>query len=190
MRKIVLCMHVTLDGFVGGLGGEMDCFHVDEEIFKIAGELTDEADTALYGRVTYDLMDNYWPDAGSKPGASSHDIQHSEWYNRVQKVVVSRSLKGENIVRTEIVSENITGRIEELKKENGKNILIFGSPSVCHILMEHELIDEYWLFVNPVLLGKGIPLFKNIEKRTRLKYLNSITYSSGVVCLQYGIQTK
>ena len=89
MRKIILSQHASLDGFVAGPNGEMDWILLDDEMFDLVGSFTDAADTGLYGRVTYELMDNYWPDAGNKPNASKHDIQHSTWYNNVQKIVVS-----------------------------------------------------------------------------------------------------
>jgi dihydrofolate reductase len=72
-----------------------------------------------------------------------------------------------------------------LKQQNGKNILIFGSPTAVHSLMKENFIDEYWLFINPVLLGKGIPLFNSIEERKKLKLLENKVFSSGVVCLHY-----
>jgi dihydrofolate reductase len=185
MRKLTLCMHTTLDGFVAGPNGEMDWINVDDAIFDYAGMLTDQADTALYGRVTYEMMDSYWPTAGDQPNASKHDIQHSDWYNRVTKVVISNSLKGRELENTRIISDDIAGQIQKLKKETGQNIQIFGSPSACHSLMQYDLIDEYWLFLNPVLLGSGIPLFKNINESVNLRLADSAVFSSGVIGLHY-----
>ena len=111
MRKLILSMNTSLDGFVGGPNGEIDWIHVDEELFDYAGMLTDQADTALYGRVTYQMMESYWPTAGDQPNASKHDLQHSRWYNSVVKVVVSNTMKGRNIANTQIVSDNIGEQI-------------------------------------------------------------------------------
>jgi dihydrofolate reductase len=189
MRQIILCMHTSLDGFVAGPAGEMDWINVDEELFDYTAGLTDEADTALYGRVTYEMMDSYWPGAGDQPNASKHDIHHSQWYNRVAKVVVSDTMKGSHIPNTRIIGgENLADGIQRLKEEPGNNIQIFGSPTLCHALMEHNLIDEYWLFVNPVLLGEGIPLFKNINNRVALKLANSQAFASGVAGLHYRLK--
>ncbi len=185
MRKIVLFMHVSLDGFVAGLNGEMDWITVDDEIFDYAGERTNEATTALYGRVTYQMMENYWPTAGDNPNASKHDIEHSTWYNKVHKVVLSKTMEGANLHNTKIISDNVANEIMKLKQHEGKDIIIFGSPSASHSLMHENLIDDYWLFVNPVLLGEGMPLFKNIEHRTKLKLVKSNQFTSGVVCLHY-----
>jgi dihydrofolate reductase len=78
MRKIIAFMHISLDGFVAGLNGEMDWIKVDEEIFDYVGKRISEGDTALYGRVTFQMMENYWPGAGDNPAATRHDIEHSE----------------------------------------------------------------------------------------------------------------
>ncbi len=178
-------MHVSLDGFVGGPKGELDWVHVDKDIFNYTGALTTEADIALYGRVTYDMMEAYWPTAANKPDASPHDIQHSDWYNKTEKVVISKSLKGKTLSNTRIISDNIAEEVSHLKEGTGKNILIFGSPSAAQTLMLENLIDDYWLFVNPVLLGQGIPLFKNIKEKIKLKLAFEHAFSSGVVCLHY-----
>lgn len=184
MRKLVLFMHVSLDGFVGGPNGEMDWINVDEELFDYTGKLIDQADTALYGRVTYQMMENYWPTAGEKPDASKHDIQHSRWYKKVSKIVISKTMNSSNNANTQIIGNNIAEQIQKLKEQPGKNILILGSPSASHLLMRHNLIDEFWLFLNPILIGEGIPLFKNNNK-TNLKLVESNVFSSGVIGLNY-----
>jgi dihydrofolate reductase len=185
MRKLILFMHTSLDGFVAGTKGEMDWIIVGEEMFDYAAQQTEQADTALYGRITYQMMESYWPTAGDKPNASKHDKEHSEWYNKVEKVVVSKTMQGENLSNTKIIGDNIFDQITSLKQATGKNILMFGSPSVAHALMAKNLIDDYWLFVNPILLGEGIPLFKDIKERTKLKFIASDIFSSGVICLHY-----
>ncbi len=184
-RRIILFMHATLDGFVAGPKGEMDCFHVDDEIFDYAGARTNEGDTALYGRVTYEMMEAYWPTAADQPNPSKHDIEHSSWYNRVNKVVLSRSMKGVSRPRTRFIGDNLVAEINALKATQGKDILIFGSPGAAHSLMAEDLIDGYWIFVNPLLLGKGVRLFDDVPALQRLRLLESKALSSGVVCLHY-----
>src|SRR5215208_6430556 len=100
MKKLVLFMHASLDGFVAGPNGEMDWIKVDDEMFDYAGRETNEADTALYGRVTWEMMEAYWPTAANQPAATKHDIEHSEWYNKVTKVVLSKSMQGRNLKNT------------------------------------------------------------------------------------------
>jgi dihydrofolate reductase len=186
MRKLILFMHASLDGFAAGPQGEMDWIATSEEMFDYAERRTSEADTALYGRVTYQMMESYWPTAADQPGATRHDVQHSSWYKKVAKVVLSRSLKGAHLPNTRIVSDDAAGEIKGLKQQGGKDILIFGSPSAAHSLMAAGLIDDYWLFVNPVLLGRGIPVFKGIEHVAALTLAESKVFSSsGVICLHY-----
>lgn len=190
MRKIVSFMHVSLDGIVAGPNGEIDWVTVDEEIFDYAGDRTDHADTALYGRVTYDMMEGYWPTAADQPNATKHAKKHSAWYSKVPKVVLSHTLKTNNLKNSTVISDNLVSEINKLKQAQGKEIIIFGSPSAVHSLAHEDLIDEYWLFVNPVLLGQGIPMFKNIKQRTQLKLVKAHAFSNGVVCLHYEKNTK
>lgn len=185
MRQLVLFMHVSLDGFVAGPNGEMDWIKVDDEIFDYAGRRYNKSDTALYGRVTYQMMEGYWPTAADQPNATQHDIEHSAWYNKVDKVVLSKTMVGQQLPNTIILSDDIEFRVKSLKQQAGKEIIIFGSPSASHTLMQYGLIDEFWLFVNPILLGKGIPLFKDIQQVTELKLVTTAVFDSGVVCLQY-----
>jgi dihydrofolate reductase len=185
MRKLILFMHTSLDGFVAGVNGEMDWINVDGGIFDYAGNQTDRSDTALYGRVTYQMMDSYWPTAGDQPNASRHDKQHSDWYNKVDKVVLSKTMAGANLPKVNIISDHVTDEILKLKNGPGKDIVIFGSPTAAHTLMSENLINDYWLFVNPVLLGNGIPLFKSVKEKRKLNLAFSTVFSSGVVCLHY-----
>jgi dihydrofolate reductase len=185
MRRLVLFMHVSLDGFVAGPNGEMNWIKVDEEIFDYVANRINTADTALYGRVTYEMMEGYWPTAGDQPDASKHDIEHAAWYKKVDKVVLSRFMEGKQLPNTIIVSNDIEHRLKALKQQAGSEIVIFGSPSAAHSLMQYDLIDEFWLFMNPILLGQGIPVFKNIQQTTRLKLVTSKPFTNGVVCLHY-----
>ena len=180
-------MHLSLDGFVAGLNGEMDWIKVDEEIFDHVGKRISETDTALYGRVTYEMMQNYWPDAGNKPGASKHDIEHSSWYNKAHKVVLSKRLKGSSLTNTTIISDNLSKEIAEIKQGAGSEILVFGSPTATHSLIQLNLIDGYWLFVNPIILGRGIPLFVDIKDKIGLKLLTTRQFTCGVTELNYSV---
>lgn len=188
MRKIISFMHVSLDGFVAGPNGEMDWIRVDEELFDFVAKRITKGDTAMYGRVTYGMMEGYWPDAGTKPNASKHDVEHSAWYSRIHKIVLSRTLAGSALPNTTIVSEGLRNRINEIKQQGEGEILMFGSPGATHALMDQDLVDGYWLFVNPVILGRGIPLFANIAGKTKLKLLGTSTFASGVTELNYIVE--
>ena len=185
MRKIISFMHISLDGFVAGPNGEMDWIKVDEEIFDYGALRITKSDMALYGRVTYEMMQSYWPTAGDQPEASKHDIEHSKWYNTIHKVVLSKTMAGAAATDITIISDNLSDRLHEIKQKPGDDILLFGSPTATHSLIELDLIDGYWLFVNPIILGKGIPLFVNIKDKINLKLLNTHTFTSGVTELNY-----
>jgi len=188
MRKVISFMHISLDGFVAGPNGEMDWIKVDEEIFDYVGSRISEGDTALYGRVTYEMMEGYWPTAGDSPDASKHDIEHSKWYKNVHKVVLSKTMAGADLPNTTIISDNLADRINEIKQQPGSDIAVFGSPTATHSLIQLGLIDGYWLFLNPVILGQGIPLFTNIKDKTALKLLNTQPFACGVTELDYVVE--
>jgi len=190
MRKIISFMHLSLDGFVAGPNGEMNWIKVDEEIFDHVDKRISEGDTALYGRVTYQMMESYWPAQGDDPTASKHDIEHSKWYNNVHKVVLSKSMKGAALTNTTIISDNLSDRINEIKLQPGKDILLFGSPTATHSLMQQNLIDGYWLFVNPIILGQGIPLFAGIKDKIKLQLLTTRQFTSGVTELNYTVDRQ
>jgi len=200
MRKIISFMHISLDGFVAGLNGEMDWIKVDEEIFDHVGKRISEGDTALYGRVTYQMMENYWPTAGDKPTASKHDIEHSKWYSKVHKVVLSKTMNPDSyrdadpiaigLTNTKIISDNLSDRINEIKQQAGKDILLFGSPTATQSLIQLNLIDGYWLFLNPIILGRGIPLFVDIKDKIKLKLLTTRQFTSGVTELNYTVDRQ
>lgn len=179
-------MHITLDGFVAGPNGEFDWATVNSEIFEYVGQRISIGDTALYGRVTYQMMESYWPTAGDKPNATKHDIEHSKWYKNVHKVVLSRTLANEGLKNTEIVNENLIDRIKELKKQQGSDILLFASPTATHSLLQQDLIDGFWLFVNPIILGQGISLYEGVKEKVKLKLVQPTKqFDCGVTELNY-----
>ncbi len=168
----------------------MNWIKVDEEIFDHIGKRISETDAALYGRVTYEMMESYWPTAGDEPDASKHDVDHAKWYNKAHKIVLSRSMKDADLPNTTIISDNLTDSINEIKQQAGSEILLFGSPTATHALIQQNLIDGYWLFVNPVILGEGIPLFTGIKDKTKLKLITTRQFTSGVTELNYTVDTQ
>jgi dihydrofolate reductase len=191
MRNLIFFMHTSLDGFVAGPNGEMNWIKLDESLFDFVATMTANADAALYGRVTYEMMQSYWPTAGDEPDASKHDKEHSAWYNKVQKIVLSKTMNDSGLQHTQVISDQLSDNIHKLKQQEGKNILIFGSPRASQSLLNEGLIDEFWLFVNPIILGEGMPLFKNITGTTQLKLVESKTFDCGVIGMHYGkLQTN
>jgi dihydrofolate reductase len=186
MRNVVWLMHVSLDGFVAGPNGEIDWVNFDDDLIEDVQGLVNTADTALFGRVTYQLMESYWPTAADRPTATKHDLDHSRWLNPAPKVVFSRTLKNVQWQNTRIVKDHIGEEVARLRKQSGKKLILFASPTLGSTLMNLDLIDEYFFNVNPIVLGKGKPLFRDQREMHRLKLLESKTYKNGVVSLRYG----
>ncbi|MEO6869350.1 MAG: dihydrofolate reductase family protein [Ginsengibacter sp.] len=197
MRKIISFAHISLDGFVAGPNGEMNWIKVDEEIFDHVGIRIGNTDTALYGRVTYEMMENYWPAAGDQPDAGKHEIDHSKWYNKAHKIVLSKTMKDADLPNTTVISDNLSERINEIKQSlpalggiGSSEILLFGSPTATHALIQQNLIDGYWLFVNPIILGQGIPLFVDMKNKTKLKLLTTRQFTCGVTEMNYEVDRQ
>jgi dihydrofolate reductase len=113
MRNLIFFMHTSLDGFVAGRHGEMNWIKLDEEMFDFVATMTEKADTALYGRVTYEMMQSYWPKAGEQPNATKHDKEHSAWYNKVSKVVLSKTLTDSGLQNTIVIADELTLNINK-----------------------------------------------------------------------------
>ena len=191
MRRIISFMHISLDGFVAGPNGEMNWIKADQEIFDYVGKRISKGDTALYGRVTYQMMESYWPTAGDKTTATKHDIEHSKWYNKVHKIVLSKTIENAGLINTTIISDNLPDIINEVKQQTGEDILLFGSPTATHSLIQQNLIDGFWLFVNPIILGQGIPLFADINDTIKLKLLPATRqFTCGVTELNYVVDRQ
>ena len=175
---------MTLDGF---------CDHTamiaDDEIHQHYNELLRNAGTLLYGRITYQLMESYWPSVVKNPTGNKPMDEFAVLIDNISKIVFSRTLKNVDPIiigwrNTELKNEVIKEEVLELKQQAGTNILA-GSPSLIVALTQLELIDEYQLSVQPTILGTGLPLFKNITNSVNLKLLKTKTFGCGAVTLYY-----
>ena len=179
MRKLIASINMTLDGF---------CDHTaviaDDEMLQHYNELLSGADTLLYGRITYQLMESYWPAIVKNPTGNNPEDEFAILIDNISKVVFSRTLKKVNWKNSKLKKEVIKEVIIELKQQEGKNILV-GSPSLIVSLMQLNLIDEFQLSVHPIVLGSGLPLFKNVKERINLKLLKTKTFGSGAVTFYY-----
>jgi dihydrofolate reductase len=185
MRKLVLFMHISLDGRTTSATGGMEWVKVSDEMFERADKQSAQSDLALYGHGTFNIMDAYWPTAGDEPDADKHAKTHSAWYNKVDKVVASTKLKQQDHPGVKIISNNVAEYINGLKQEQGGDIVMFGSPTLARSLMQDNVIDEYWLFINPFIVGAGKPLFGDMNAPIGLELAESSTFKNGVVCLHY-----
>lgn len=180
MRKLFWQMMVTLDGFMEGPNRELDWHVVDDDFARYVAEMENDIDTLLFGRVTYELMAAYWP-SSTEPEA--------RMMNELPKVVFSRTLDSVTWNNSRLVKENIAEEVARLKRQPGKDLAMFGSADLASTFMRLGLIDEYRIFVNPVVLGGGAPMFKDVQDRMALKLLKTQTWSSGVVILYYAPRT-
>jgi len=181
MRKVIFQMMISLDGFFEGPNREIDWHNVDEEFNNYAIDLLNNVDLLLFGRVTYELMAGYWP----TPSATTDDPIVAGKMNSLPKIVFSRTLGKADWNNTRLVKENIAEEISKLKQQPGKDLAIFGSSDLALFFIKLNLIDEYRIIVNPLVLGEGKPLFKGINGRLPLKLLKAKTFSSGNVLLYY-----
>jgi dihydrofolate reductase len=184
MRKLIAAINMTLDGF---------CDHTamiaDDEIHQHYNELLSNADTLLYGRITFQLMESYWPSVVKNPTGNKPMDEFAVLIDNISKIVFSRTLKNVDWKNTKLKKDVIKEEVLELKQQAGKNILV-GSPSLIVALTQLDLIDEYQLSVQPIVLGSGLPLFKNVTDRIDLKLLKTKTFRCGAVTLYYGPTKK
>jgi dihydrofolate reductase len=200
MRKIIVQNLISLDGFIAGPNGELDWHQADEEFEGYAARALDNYDSILLGRVTYELFAGYWPTAiTSSSGTLVKDgrkivvptkvsdvhTQVANKMNSLQKIVFSKTLKKAEWNNTKLLRDIDPEQIRKLKLGKGKDMVIFGSSQIVSEFTNLGLVDEFHLFVNPVVLGGGIPEFKGLKERLNLKLFKTKTFGSGQVCLYY-----
>lgn len=172
---------MSLDGFFEGAGHSIDWHNVDTEFNEFADEQLNSVDTLIFGRITYELMLSYW----TSPEALTNDPVIANQMNSKLKIVFSRTMTKAGWKNTRLINENIQEEFEKLKQLPGKDLIIFGSANLASTLQQLDLIDEYRIIVNPIILGKGTPLFKHTSELFNLKLIMSKTFNSGNVLLYY-----
>src|SRR4029078_2183158 len=179
MRKLIAAINMTLDGFCDHTAGI-----ADEELHQHYNDLLRNADTLLYGRITYQLMESYWPSVLKNPTGNKPIDEFAVLIDNISKWVFSRTLRQVTWKNTILKKEVIKEEILALKQQEGKNILV-GSPTLIITMAQLNLIDEYQLAIHPIILGRGLPLFKNIRDKINLTLLKTKTFGSGVAALYY-----
>jgi dihydrofolate reductase len=182
MRKLIAAMNMTLDGFC-----DHEAMIADEEIHQHYNELLSNADTLIYGRITYQLMESYWPSVVKNPTDNKPMDEFAVLIDNISKIVYSRTLQHvvwkNSTLKKEIIKEEIL-ELKQSRNGGSKNIVV-GSPSLIVALAQLGVVDEYQLAVQPTVLGSGLPLFKNIRDRIDLKLLKTKTFGCGAVMLYY-----
>ena len=185
MRNIISLAHISLDGFMADPAGKIDFVVFSGELADHTYPLMGSVDLAVYGRVTYQMMEGYWPTAGDKPDASAHTKSHARWYSGVKKIVASRTLAASKNPNVRVVGDDIVGALRAEKQKAGGDIMIFASPTLTHTLAAADLVDEWRLSLQPVIVGGGLPLFGKREERTRLELRSSKSFGTGVIAVHY-----
>lgn len=177
MRKIILDLAVTLDGFIEGPNGEVDwCIMDDDMGFD---SFLASIDTIFYGRISYDMWGNYQPSqAATETEKSIWERVHSK-----QKFVFSSQPRQDG--KSTFITSDIAEKVAEIKRQNGKDIWLYGGAKLITTFINLGLIDTYRISVHPIVLGTGKPLFKNITDRIYLKLIETRNFKSGVVQLIY-----
>jgi dihydrofolate reductase len=183
MRRVIWMMSVSLDGFMAGPDGELDWQLVDDELHSHFNEWLGAAGGFLDGRVTWELMAGYWPTADADPAASRPVAEFAGIWRDMPKVVYSTTLQqaGWN---TTVVRQVIPADVLTLKSQSGGD-LVLGGADLASAFMRHDLIDEYRIYVHPVIIGQGQPMFRPSAARIGLRLAETRTFGSGVVLLRY-----
>ena len=177
MRKVILDLAVTLDGFIEGANGEVDWCILDEEM-NFEGFLSG-IDTILYGRVSYDLWGNF------QPGADASDSEKAIWAGVHAKKKVVFSSQAQQNTNATFITSGLPEKVAEMKQQAGKDIWLYGGAKLITTFIQHGLIDSYRLSVHPTVLGTGKPLFENLNDRINLTLTEVNRFKSGVVQLIY-----
>jgi dihydrofolate reductase len=188
MRKLIAAINMTLDGFCDHTAGI-----ADDETHQHYNELLSNAGTLIYGRITYQLMESHWPTVIKNPTGNKSTDEFAVLIDNIPKIVFSRTLKGVDWKNTTLKKEVIKEEILELKQSHnggGSKNIVVGSPGLIVALAQLDLIDEYQLNIQPIILGSGLPLFKNIRDQIDLKLLKTKTFGCGSVIHYYEPKQK
>ena len=182
MRKVIYSPMVSLDGFVEGPNRNLDWGSIDEELHRFINDQQQQIDTYLFGRRMYEVM-VYWDTADTDPSNPEYVLEFARIWKTIRKIVFSQTL--EQVQGNATLSKgNIVEEIARLKAEPGKDLGV-GGATIAATLMRSGLIDEYWLYVQPVILGSGTPMFPALDNKTDLRLIETRRFSSGVVLLRY-----
>ncbi|MFF2031350.1 dihydrofolate reductase family protein [Arthrobacter sp. NPDC058192] len=183
MRKVILSMQVSLDGFFEGLNQDLSWHMVDDELHRHFNEQLAAMGAFLDGRVTYELMADFWPTADSDPDTNPSMAEFARIWRDMPKIVYSRTLSttGWN---TTVVPEVVVDEVQALKAQPGGDLAL-GGANLADTFRRHGLIDEYWLYIHPVLVGQGNPLFKSSDSVAQLQLLETRSFGNGVTLLRY-----
>jgi dihydrofolate reductase len=195
LRKLKLQVQISIDGFIAGSNGEMDwmVWNWDDKLKNYVFEITESVDTIILGRKMTDGFISYWSDMMTKPDdPSSIDRSHvfAKKMLEIPKVVFTKTLKISKWANTVLATGDLTSEIMKLKSESGKDIIVYGGATFDSSLIEAGLIDEFHLFVNPVAIGSGMAIFKDLKETQKFTMIKSTPFDSGIVELNFEPKRK
>jgi dihydrofolate reductase len=185
LRKLRLQVQMSVDGCIAGPNGEMDWMVglLDDEIKKYAYRLTESVDTILLGRKMTDVFISYWSNVVNKPD--------DPWYEfakkmiETPKVVFTKTLNKSRWINTDIARGDLIEEVSKIKSQNGRDIIVYGGASFDSSLIKEKLIDEFYLFINPVAIGNGMTIFKDLNEIQKYTLIESKAFECGKVLLRY-----
>jgi dihydrofolate reductase len=182
-RKVIYAFSVSLDGYMEGPNGEIDWSFPDDELHQHFNDQERAIGLFLYGRRMYEIMADYWPTADANPSAPDQEIEYARIWKSKPKIVFSKTL-GQVGWNARLVRENIAEEVRQLKAQPGNDMSVSGAD-IASTFMKLGLIDEFKLYVHPVVLGGGKPMFPPLDHKINLRLVETRTFSSGVVLLCY-----
>lgn len=189
MRKIILFMYITLDGFVSGPNGEFDDFEPSIEEHQYSNQLFRSSSGVLFGRITYQGFVEYWDSLDlSNESIPAVEKEFAQIFRSLPRVVFSQTLRTVDD-KTMLINANIAEQVHALKAQPGSDLLLVCGPELLADLISNGLVDELMLLVKPKLLGKGKALFGDLEQKLNLSLLSTKIFASGVVLHHYQITT-
>jgi dihydrofolate reductase len=183
VRKVIYAMSASLDGFIEAADGDLRWSYPDEELHRHFNQQEQLIDLHLYGRKLYENMASYWPFAGEDPSSPQVERDYARLWKTMQKIVFSTSLIKVNW-NSQLVKGDIAGAVKRLKAQPGGDMSV-GGAGLAASFMRLGLIDEYRLYLHPVLLGGGKPMFAPLQDKIALELVETHPFGSGVVLLRY-----
>lgn len=180
-RKLKLQMQLSVDGYVAGPKGDLDwmTWEWDDELKKDVSSLTNSFDTILLGRKMTDGFISHWTNVTQNP--ENQEYEAARIFVDTPKIVFTKTLKKSKWKNTTLAKGDIINEIKALKKKNGRDIIVYGGAGFVSSLIKNNLIDEYYLFINPAVLGRGLSIFRDVDSRLNLKLITSKMYKCGIV---------
>ena len=179
MRKVIFAINITINGFADHTVGIADA-----ELHNFFSDILDDSDVILFGRKTYQLMEAYWPNAWNDSGSTESEKRFADTINPIKKIVFSKTLKKVDWQNSILAEKDLVSTVKGLKKQNGKPASV-GSISIASQLFRENLIDKFWFAIHPLISEKGPRLFDGIDVNTKLQFVDSKKFSSGVIILHY-----